>query len=231
VQPAVMNPATGVPEAPRTEYTYDAYGNHVAIEDALGRVTRFGFDVHNRQSSRTLPAVGGDFPAVERTSYNQFGDVDFTIDFKGQKADYVYDYEVTGDTSLGLLRRVEYFPADSPTATETVAFTYDAFGRRDTVTETFAGVTRLTDTDYDAEGRITRVVNADGEIHYGYDPLGRQVRMWTGSSATFAGGVTGVEYDYDPAGRLVLVREVRRANATLATPVETRSTFDYAGEG
>jgi YD repeat-containing protein len=158
----------------RTEYTYDAYGNHVAIADALGRVTRFGFDAHNRQSSRTLPAVTGDFPAVETTVYNDFGDVDFTIDFKGQKADYIYDYE-SGGPSLGLLREVEYFPADSTTPAETVAYTYDAFGRRDTVTETFAGVVRLTDTDYDGEGRITRVVNADGEIHYGYDPIGRQV--------------------------------------------------------
>jgi hypothetical protein len=40
--------------------------------------------------------------------------------------------------------------------------------RRDTVTETGVGGPRVTDTDYDGEGRVTRVANADGEIHYGH---------------------------------------------------------------
>jgi YD repeat-containing protein len=46
VQPAVINPATGLSESPRTEYGYDAYGNHVSITDALDRVTTVGYDRH-----------------------------------------------------------------------------------------------------------------------------------------------------------------------------------------
>jgi len=81
VQPAVVNPATGLSEQPRTEYGCDAYGNQVSITGALDHVTRFGYDAHNRQSSRTLPAVAGQPTAVESSSYNAFGDVDFTLDF------------------------------------------------------------------------------------------------------------------------------------------------------
>jgi RHS repeat-associated protein len=233
VQPVVPNPATGLLEHPRTEYGYDAFGNRVSITDALGHVTNFGFDEHGRQTSRTLPAVAGEAAATETMAYNGFGDLDYTIDFKGQTADYVYDYELVGDTDLGLVRQVKYFAAEATVPAETVAYTYDPFGRRDTVTETSAAGTRVTDTDYDAEGRVTRIVNADGEIHYGYNLLGQQVQMWTGTSATFGGGTTGVEYGYDAVGRLVLVREVRRNGATLITPtppVETVSTYNFAGE-
>jgi RHS repeat-associated protein len=230
VQAAVINPATGLSEAPRTEYKYDAYGNLVQIQDANDHVTKYGYDEQNRQSSRTLPSVTGEPAAVESMTYNALGNVDFTIDFKGQKADYVYDYELTGDTRLGLLRRVDYFAAGSPTPSETVAYTYDAFGRTDVVTETVGGVSRVTDTDYDGEGRVTRILNADGEIHYAYNLIGEKVQMWTGSATTFAGGATGVEYGYDAFGRLDLVREVRRDGAALTDPVETRSTFDFAGK-
>src|SRR5439155_21299312 len=140
-------------------------------------------------------------------------------DLTGASLDYVYDYELPNDDRPGLLRRVDYSPTEAPTPTETTAFTYDPFGRRDTVTETTAAGTRVTDTDYDGEGRVTHILNADGEIHYGYNLLGQRVQMWTGSATTAAGGVTGVEYEYDPFGRLDLVREVRRNGAALASPV------------
>ena len=202
IERAVTNPATGLSEAPRTEYRYDAYGNHVRTADANDHVTTFGYDVHNRQSSRTLPNVTGEPAAVESTTYNAFGDVDFTLDFKGQKVDYVYDYELTGDTRLGLLRRVDYYAHGASTPGETVTYTYDAFGRTDVVTETAGGVSRVTDADYDGLGRATRVLSADGEIHYGYNAIGQKIQMWTGSAATFSGGTTGIEYSYDAFGRL-----------------------------
>jgi RHS repeat-associated protein/uncharacterized repeat protein (TIGR01451 family) len=230
VQPAVVNPATGLSVNPRTEYGYDAFGNHVTITDALGRVTGFGFDDHNRQTSRTLPAVAGEPAAVEAMAYNGFGDLDVTVDFKGQRADYVYDYELAGDTDLGLLRQVKYYAAGATTPAEVVAYTYDAFGRRDTVTETSSAGTRVTDTDYDGEGRVTRVSNADGEIHYGYNLLGQQVEMWTGPGAAVEDGVTGVEYGYDALGRLVQVRQVRQDGDDLDPAIETASAYNFAGD-
>ena len=134
--------------------------------------------------------------------YNGLGDLDYTLDFKNRKADYVYDYDIANDTDLGLLRRVDYYAAGAGTPNDTVSYTYDAFGRRDVATETLGGDSRVTDTDYDGEGRVTHVLNADGEIHYGYNLLGQQTQMWTGSSSTFLGGTTGVEYQYDAFGRL-----------------------------
>ena len=72
-----------------------------------------------------------------------------------------------------------------------MAYVYDASGRRVTITETVTGKpTRLTDHDDDADGRVFRVANPEGEVHDGYNLLGPQVNTWTGPSGTPSSGLT-----------------------------------------
>ena len=196
VQPAVVNPATGLPERPRTEYSYDRYGNQTSITDANDHVTTFIYDDRNRQVGRELPAVGG-VTAAESQTYNAFGDLDVAYDFAGNKTDYVYDYEIAGGTALGRLEQVHLYrkqPGGSFIEEEVIAYTYDAFGQQDVVTETRGTEVRETDYDYDEEGRVTQVESPEGIIEYGYNDFGQQTRMETVSSE--------VLYGYDELGRL-----------------------------
>ncbi|HEY8504671.1 MAG TPA: hypothetical protein VIL46_08820, partial [Gemmataceae bacterium] len=163
---AVLNPATGQMERPRTGYDYDRHGNLVSIADANGHVTRFFYDDRNRRVGRELPAVGG-VAAAESRAYNAFGDLDVAYDFAGNKTDYVYDYEVAGGAALGRLQELRLYrrqPDGSFAEEEVVAYTYDAFGRRDTVTETKGAEVRVTDTDYDDRGRLVRVASPEGGL-------------------------------------------------------------------
>ncbi|MBX9580312.1 MAG: putative Ig domain-containing protein [Gemmataceae bacterium] len=230
-QPAVPDPLNGnTPTRPVTQYGYDAYGNQRTITDARGRVTAFTFDAFGQQLTRTLPAVAGEPAAVETKAYDSYGNPDYALDFKGQKTDWVYDYDIAGDTDLGRLRRVDYYPAGSPTPAESVVYSYDALGRQDSVTETAAGQPdRVTNTDYDTGGRVTRASGPEGVINYRYeDGTGRLVGMWTGGGG-WGTGPTQVEYLYDPLGRLKTVRELRRNDAALSPPVETTYVYDQAG--
>ncbi|MBX9580313.1 MAG: hypothetical protein K2X87_08405 [Gemmataceae bacterium] len=63
-------------------------------------------------------------------------------------------------------------------------YSYDALGRQDSVTETAAGQPdRVTNTDYDTGGRVTRASGPEGVINYRYeDGTGRLVGMWTGGA-------------------------------------------------
>ncbi|MGL4424278.1 MAG: RHS repeat-associated core domain-containing protein, partial [Gemmataceae bacterium] len=145
------------------------------------------------------------------------------------KVDTIYDDESGSGltTKLGRVAQVDYFPSVSATKIESVAYTYDALGRRDLITETkWNGTnlieTRLTDTDTDSEGRTVKVASPEGVIEYAYDAItGRQTKMWTAN--------TEVRYDHDNLGRLVNVAEWKRGGVVLNTPVETKYAYNDIG--
>ena len=120
----------------------------------------------------------------EATFYTEYGEVDYTIDFNGAKVDHVYDYELGSGltTKLGRMARIDlYDPSNSKV--ETIAYTYDLFGRTDTITETEGSTVRITDTDYDIEGRIVKITRPEGWIAYGYDDAtSRHTKTWTANS-------------------------------------------------
>jgi RHS repeat-associated protein len=83
------------------------------------------------------------------------------------------------------------------------------------VTETKGAEVRVTDTDYDAEGRTVRIASPEGEIFYAYDAVtGRHTKTWTTESEW--------QYEYDVLGRLDKLVDV---SAGLTTGI----TFDAVG--
>ncbi|MGL4419247.1 MAG: hypothetical protein ACRCZF_01160, partial [Gemmataceae bacterium] len=99
--------------------------------------------------------------------------------------DTIYDDELGSGvtTKLGRVARVDYFPTVNAAKVESVAYTYDALGRRDVITETKWNSTnrietRLTDTDYCGCGEISKVSSPEGWVSYQYDQTtGRQTKM------------------------------------------------------
>ena len=96
---------------PTWTYGYDAFGNRTSIEDSMGRVTAFGFDGQNRQTSRTLP-LGVDSTGI---------DGDFTESM-------VYHDQASDGPLFGLLKSSTDFEGN------TVTYGYDGFGRQTSVT-------------------------------------------------------------------------------------------------
>jgi len=220
-QPGVVNPATGQTVRPVTTYGYDNYGNQTSITDANGHVTQFAFDQFGRLTGRTLPAVDGE-SASESTTYDSFGNVDTSTDFDGNETVYIYDYDQVGVAPLGRLMETDYFTPAGGDPAETETYSYDSLGRRQSVIDSVDGTVRETDYQYDLDGHATQVSSPEGTINYQYDAAtGEQMKMFTDS--------TEVDYAYDPLGRLVQVKEVKRAGETLTDPVVTAYAYDPVG--
>ena len=124
------------------------------------------------------------------------------IDFNGTKVDHVYDYELGSylTTKLGRMARIDlYDPSNSKV--ETIEYSYDLFGRTDTITETEGSIVRITDMDYDIEGRVVKITRPEGIINYGYDDATSwHTKTWTSNSEW--------SYEYDNVGRLDVVTDV-----------------------
>ena len=86
-----------------------------------------GLYLVNVELSDLIEASGGGRVNCETMGYNGLGDLDYTLDFKNRKADYVYDYVHRDDTdwSIGV---VNYYGRGG-TQNDTVSYIYDAFGR------------------------------------------------------------------------------------------------------
>jgi RHS Repeat. len=85
-----------------TNYAYDGRGNLTGSTDANEHTTATGFDLLNRQTSRTLPAGG---PSETRT-YDAAGNLLTLTGYNGKTTTYSYDalnrlLSKTPDPSLG----------------------------------------------------------------------------------------------------------------------------------
>ena len=114
--------------------------------------------------------------------------------------------------------------------------TYDAFGREvSTVWDrdlTQSGTTVDTWTnEYDQQHRLIRTTSPTGDINYEYDVFGRQTRVVTGTSGSYAGDIadpsTDVRYSYDVLGRLSKVETFERNDVLV--DVDPCHTWQSAG--
>ena len=213
------------------QYGYDARGNQVSLTDPLGRVTEWAFDALGRQVSRTLPLgfgpdgiegtpddatlPEGDFR--ETMQYDERGRVQLAVSFEGVVARHVYD-------AYGRLAERQFFDnltqynSGAGTPTETVEYTYDAFGRRVEV----AAPGRTVTSTYDALGRLASESGPEGTVSYTYDALGRLTSTIVGAAAS-PERITS--YTYDALGRLKTVTEDR--DATVGTDPLLTTTYAY----
>lgn len=176
------------------EATWTAVGSQASQVDALGATSSTGYDDHGR-ATRWTDASG----ATWSTTYDPADQVTSTTDPGGVTTTYAYD-------AAGQLLGVSYGDG-----TPAVSWTYDADGRRATMTDG-TGTTRYT---WDARGRLLSVTDGSGQT--------------TGSTWDARGGMTTltypdgsvVDHDYDLAGRLIAVRD--------GAGNESRFTYDAAG--
>ncbi len=226
-------------------YRYDARGNMVQLTDPLGRDTRFTFNNQGQQLTRTLPlgfeADGifgtaddtlpdGDFS--EHAQYDAKGRTTLQTSFEGIITEYVYDDALHGtgrDSERRFYQTMEDYT--NGLVSESQTMTYDAFGRevsmvwqRDII-QTGASIIDIWTNQFDVQGRLIRVTSPTGILNYEYDVYGRQTRVFTGTTGTYAGDQadpdTDIRYAYDVQGRLVSVQTFERNNVLVDVDPKT----------
>ncbi|QDV45478.1 Putative deoxyribonuclease RhsC [Stieleria neptunia] len=192
----VYEPATGRLSERRYFESVAAYDNGIGTAD---ETWRYGYDGLGHRTQATKLDSAGNVLRSETTAYDDLGRVFAEVSEEGV-LHYRYD-------PLGRMTATEIHPVGTavsalPGATpeRSTAYTYDALGRLDTVTESANSVEQHeTDYAYDLQGRVAdhSVVDAStGNLittDYDYDALGRLDTQ----TDTDQSGNTLAEYDYD----------------------------------
>ncbi|MET8152444.1 DUF6531 domain-containing protein [Actinoplanes sp. NPDC049668] len=216
---------------------HDARGNVTSTTDALGRVTRYEFDVANRQVAKTDPTG-----AVWRTTYDVMGRTATETDPTG--AVTRYEYDTAGRLAAvidprGNKTQYRYDAAGRQTQIidplgGVVKYAYDADGRRISETTPAGLVTRY---KYDADGHVTQITDPRGGLHkFRFSDRGEEIAQVRPDGAVHelkydAAGqlVTTVDanggrtkYAYDGGGRLVTLTDAKGAKRTFGRDANGR---------
>ncbi|MFD1802272.1 RHS repeat-associated core domain-containing protein [Mixta tenebrionis] len=217
---------TTAPNGTRTAQTYDALGRLTAVRDPEGRTVRY----HYPDDSGNLPDVITDPAGGEvRTTRTRFGQPETVTDCSGKRTRWHYDrygQPVQVEQEGGLRTRLHYdncgrLSEQENAEGEITRWRYNEAGdllttlypdgseeqfhygpRGELLSLSLGGLTRH--AEYDAAGRLTRLVNENGaETLFGYDLLDHltEERGFDGRTCC---------YDYDAAGRLIRSRDAGR---------------------
>ncbi|MEO8159924.1 MAG: RHS repeat-associated core domain-containing protein [Arenimonas sp.] len=195
----------------RTRSEYDDAGQRVSVTDALGRTTRFVYDLAGRLVETVHPddtAFDDDNPRT-RTEYDAVGRKSAEIDELGRRKQYAYD-------ALGRLVAVSLPNPRTGLQDEgalVTRYVYDEAGNKTGQIDVLGRVTRW---EYDAMGRQTRRILPGGQSEtMAYDVAGQLV-----ARTDFNGSTT--RYSYDAAGRL--------AGTDYATDADVITTYTASGQ-
>ena len=154
----------------RVDYTYNAVGNRIYVNDANGHVTEFQYDAANRVTQKIDP-LGNTWTYT----YDLAGNLISRTDGNSAVTGFGYD-------DGGNLLNIDY-----PEGEADVSFTYDASGQRETMTDGLGTTT----WHYDTQGRLESVTDAyNSVLTYSYDDEGNRIGL------TYPDGKQ-VNYTYD----------------------------------
>lgn len=192
-----------------SRYAYTAAGDVAEETSPTGLVNRYDYDAIGRPTSQT--EVSAAYPQGVTTT--------IAYDAQGHPATATgpgVRNEVTGVTHT--MRKTSTYDADGNPLTTTMSdltggdpqrtttYTYDDYGRADSVTGPEGGVERF---GYDHKGQKVSYTDRRGSVYnYSYTARGELaatvLKGWTGSPVNpqVAADVVMTSYAYDPAGRL-----------------------------
>jgi RHS repeat-associated protein len=171
----------------RTVYSYNALGQRLTLQNALGKITTFQYDRLGRLTSERNPLNQG-------SSYQYDTDPAHTRDCTSQ-IDGLNQTTRRCSDALGRLTQIDY-PGDPD-----VTFRYDANSQRIRMSDS----TGTTLWAYDGLGRIQSVTDPSNKVvSYAYNGLGAQTRLTYPDQKT-------VQYGYTPLGELETVTDWNNA--------------------
>ncbi len=237
-----------------TTFTYNSRGDQLTVTDPLGHTTVNTYDASGNLLTTTDP-LGN----TTTNTYDGSGNLSSTTDALGNTTEFAYDSAgnlLATTDSVGNMTTFTYDSRGNLTSTTdpadfTTTFMYDGNGNQTSSSYTWVNPDDPTDTHvvttqtiYDAAGRVTGTIDADGnEIQTTYDAVGNAIQ-----TTDTLGNVTVSVYDnrsqpietqfpngtltrsvYDELGRVIYA--VDRYHPTLphGPPNGTRTIFDKAG--
>ena len=217
-----------------TQFSYDEMGNKLTQTDANGHTTHWSYDSLGRQVAHTLP-----LGMIERFEYGPTSALQQHTNFNGQITTFSYDdnnrplkicytetdcetyqYDAAGfqrqvTTAWGTTGYVydsqqRLLQKTLPNQT-ILEYGYDAIGNRTQLKLTFPqGESQEVKYEYDALGRLTHILTAEGTTVYGYDAGGNL------QTVTYPNGTRSI-YQYDTLNRLVEIQHQDRQGEVLAS--------------
>jgi RHS repeat-associated protein len=183
----------------KTTFQFDSLNRMISTTNALGQITTYTYDRRNRVATKTQPkgqTVTYTYDALGRLSRTTTPDntINYTYDAVDNQLSVT-----DGDSSLTFLYDAVNRVTEARTAATAgqpgtvIRYTYDALGKRKTMTDPTGGVTNYI---YDSLQRLSSLTDPSGlAFTVSYDPLSERIAMARpfGLSTTYA---------YDDAGRL-----------------------------
>jgi RHS repeat-associated protein len=224
--------AAGNPVSVRatTEWTYDARGNKLSEKDPLGNVWRWTYNSRGQVLTES-DALGN----TAIYTYSPSGNLLSTSDAKGNVTKFSYDTRGNLLTLTDAANKVTKLTYDASGNVLSVkdalenqtTFTYDSSGKRQTETRTVttpSGVqTLVTRTDYDSNGKVRFVTDAENKVtEYKYDANGNQIAVIDAHN-------NKTEYRYDSKGQLVETIYPDKTPGNLADNPRTINIYDKGG--
>jgi RHS repeat-associated protein len=232
-RPKLTRQASGTQDQADTKFTYDTTGKLETVEDPRGKVTRYGYDDRNRQTS--VQNV-----ELNETTEFQYDDANNkTLERRADGAlrtwDYddvnrlwhVYDWRRNETPTLYHTTTYDRDYAGNPqyikdTKGAVYRFTYDKLNRKESATNPSDDniPARTENWRYDPAGNLIKYTNPDGQQrNFAYDNRNRQFHSWwTGGTANGQDIVTS----YDGASRVTKVV----TNDNYGSPI-TAVAFGY----
>ena len=236
-------------------YGYDANGNCNQVVDAAGRTNSFVYDPNNGNLLLRTDPLGN----VVENRYDQFGNLTNVIEFNPQGGIVAQSFSVynqgrlveTRDANYNLTGSFGYDDQNNVTnITDATGFSramqYDANGRQTSSSFTWTGpggtpVKVASTNEYDAEGRVTRMINPlgytnytvfsdEGKVQYTIDVFGNTNRFLYDArgnliETTYPNGSV-IRTVYDEAARPVLTTD---RNFPTNTFNATHNDYDAVG--
>ena len=192
-------------------YSYDTSDNLILVTDRKGQATTYTYDAVSRMTKATYS--DGSYTSY---TYDATGKVLTITDSVTGTISYTYSGTGCGTGCGSIADKV----ASETTPLGSISYTYDAIGRRTSMTVTGQPTVNYT---YDTGGRLngisTRIGGVAKNFTVTYDGLGRR------SSVALLNGVT-TNYTYDNSSRLLNLQHMNSLNQVLES---LTYTYDATG--
>ncbi len=187
-----------------TTYSYFDDGTVSSITNADAEETQYQYDVFGNRAITTKPRLN-----VQRSTYDSRNRLDSVVDHHGNTTRFEYDV----NNNL----RHQYSPAARASGETHVEYTYDTLNRKRSHIQHKAGGNLVSSYVYDAEGNLTQINDASGQVFtQSYDELNRlDVETFPASD-----DIISIVHTYDENNNMDVVTETKPAGIEV-------SDYDY----
>ncbi|MFN7812271.1 MAG: hypothetical protein ACK5SI_06360, partial [Planctomycetia bacterium] len=200
--------------APMTAFTYDDAGNKASVTDPEKRLTTYDYDAANRLVTITAPAVDkGGSATVTKYGYDRSDNRTLVKDAVNGDDDVVSVYDPLNRKVQDTFVRIEHFDDLSGIPVTTDVWMEYAYNDAGELTATTDRLQRTTSREYDALGRLMKVIQpaaVEGGPHpttvMQYDAVGNLRLVYDPLQSQALSALSRTEYEYDALDRRTIVR-------------------------